>query len=129
MNISSLTGNITKDCEIQEFGDSKYVVFTVAENLFNGVDKDPHTNYIDVKYKINNASFFKDTLTKGKKVTVIGEFRIKKNVKDDKTYYNHMINARDVDLPEKEKKTVNTETQQQESNQSSNNDLDDEIPF
>ena len=40
-----------------------------------------------------------------------------------------MINARDVDLPEKEKKTVNTGTQQAESNQSSNDDLDDEIPF
>ena len=129
MNIISLTGNITKDCEIKEFGEGKYVVFTVAENLFNGQGKDPHTNYIDVKYKINNADFFKDTLTKGKKVTVNGELRIKKNVKDGKTYFNHMINARDVDLPEKEKKTLNTGTQQAESNQSSNDDLDDEIPF
>ena len=121
----SLTGNITKDCEIKEFGEDKFVMFTIAENLYNGKGKDAHTNYIDVKYKINNADFFQKTLTKGKKVTVNGELRIKKNVKDGKTYFNVMINARDVDLPEKDDQK---KTEKVESNKPSG-DLDDEIPF
>tara|TARA_E500000318_G_C3561024_1_gene213425 strand:- start:1201 stop:1575 length:375 start_codon:yes stop_codon:yes gene_type:complete len=124
MNIISLTGNIVKDCEIKTFGEDKFVLFTIAENLYNGKGKDEHTNYIDVKLKRDNVDFFEKTLRKGEKVTVNGELRIKKSKgKDGVMYTNVGINCKEIDLPPKR----DGETESKESPKSP--PLDDEIPF
>ena len=118
MNVISLTGNLTKNCEVKAFGEDKYVLFTLAENLYNGEGKDEHVNYVDVKLKRKNTSFFEKTLLKGKKVTVIGELRIKKSKGNDgQNYTNVGINCRDIELPPKK------------NDDKVDNDLDDEIPF
>jgi single-stranded DNA-binding protein len=124
MNVISLTGNIVKDCDIKTFGEDKFVLFTIAENLYNGKGNDEHTNYIDVKLKRDNVDFFEKTLIKGKTVTVIGELRVKKSKgKDGLMYTNVGINCRDIQLPPKD----NSETNETTSKKSP--PLDDEIPF
>ena len=124
MNVISLTGNITKDCEIKKFGEDKFVLFTIAENLYNGKGNDEHVNYIDVKLKRENTDFFAKTLVKGERITVIGELRVKKSKGNDgQNYTNVGINCRDIQLPPKKDGATTSEETATDSG------LDDEIPF
>lgn len=75
-----LSGNLTSDCEITKDG-REFIKFTVAAKEFND---DKPTFYACRMSK----TAISESLTKGRRVTIIGQLKIEVNVKDDKTYVN-----------------------------------------
>lgn len=75
INISSLSGNLTKDAELKTF-DSGYGVlnFTIASNkrVKKGDDWEDKPSFIPCKYFSKGAEKLKQFLTKGKPIVVSG---------------------------------------------------------
>ena len=127
MKVITIFGRLTKDGEVRETSRGKFVTFSVAVN--DGYKENQTTIYFDVAY---NREGIAPYLTKGKQVTVHGDF--KTSVYNDKTYLK--IQAYKVELGatiEGAPKTVAEVSQQNNrmaEGQSIADDLgDDEIPF
>ena len=127
MKVITIFGRLTKDGEVRETSRGKFVTFSVAVN--DGYKENQTTIFFDVAY---NREGIAPYLTKGKQVTVHGDF--KTNVHNDKTYLK--IQAYKVELGatiEGAPKTVAEVSQQNNrmaEGQSIADDLgDDEIPF
>ena len=127
MKVITIFGRLTKDGEVRETSRGKFVTFSVAVN--DGYKENQTTIYFDVAY---NKEGIAPYLTKGKQVTVHGDF--KTNVHNDKTYLK--IQAYKVELGstiEGAPKTVAEVSQQNNrmaEGQSVADDLgNDEIPF
>jgi len=127
MKVITIFGRLTKNGEVRETSRGKFVTFSVAVN--DGYKENQTTIFFDVAY---NREGIAPYLTKGKQVTVHGDF--KTNVHNDKTYLK--IQAYKVELGatiEGAPKTVAEVSQQNNrmaEGQSLQDDLgDDEIPF
>ena len=79
MKVITIFGRLTKDCEVRQTDTGKFVTFSVAVN--EGNKENQTTIFFDVAY---NREGIAPYLTKGKQVTVHGDF--KTNVHNDKTY-------------------------------------------
>ena len=127
MKVITIFGRLTKNGEVRQTDTGKFVTFSVAVN--DGYKENQTTIFFDVAY---NREGIAPYLTKGKQVTVHGDF--KTNVHNDKTYLK--IQAYKVELGatiEGAPKTVAEVSQQNNrmaEGQSIADDLgDDEIPF
>ena len=89
MKVITIFGRLTKDCEVRQTDTGKFVTFSVAVN--DGYKENQTTIYFDVAY---NREGIAPYLTKGKQVTVNGDF--KTTVHNDKTYLK--IQANRVEL-------------------------------
>jgi len=134
MKVITIFGRLTKDGEVRETSRGKFVTFSVAVN--DGYKENQTTIYFDVAY---NKEGIAPYLTKGKQVTVHGDF--KTTVHNDKTYlkiqaYKVELGAgetrqRDMTVDEfvKKDRDVGLQNRMAEG-QSVADDLgDDEIPF
>ena len=77
-NYSSVTieGNATRDAEKKIIRDDKQVCnFSLAINHYSKDLSDPKVSYIDVEAWDKLGEFCSDTITKGKRVMVVGELR------------------------------------------------------
>ena len=127
MKVITIFGRLTKDGEVRQTDTGKFVTFSVAVN--EGYGENQTAIFFDVAYNRENIAPY---LTKGKQVTVHGDF--KTSVYNDKTYLK--IQAYKVELGatiEGAPKTVAEVSQQNNrmaEGQSVSDDLgDDEIPF
>ena len=89
MKVITIFGRLTKDCEVRQTDTGKFVTFSVAVN--EGYKENQTAIFFDVAY---NREVIAPYLTKGKQVTVHGDF--KTNVHNDKTYLK--IQAYKVEL-------------------------------
>ena len=125
MKVITIFGRLTKDGEVRETSRGKFVTFSVAVN--DGYKENQTTIYFDVAY---NKEGIAPYLTKGKQVTVHGDF--KTTVHNDKTYLK--IQAYRVELGagetrQRDMTPVKNDNRMAEG-QSVADDLgDDEIPF
>ncbi len=127
MKVITIFGRLTKDGEVRQTDTGKFVTFSVAVN--EGYGENQQAIFFDVAY---NREGIAPYLTKGKQVTVHGDF--KTSVYNDKTYLK--IQAYKVEFGatiEGAPKTVAEVSQQNNrmaEGQSVADDLgDDEIPF
>ena len=125
MKVITIFGRLTKDGEVRETSRGKFVTFSVAVN--DGYKENQTTIYFDVAY---NKEGIAPYLTKGKQVTVHGDF--KTTVHNDKTYLK--IQAYRVELGAGETKQRDTmpvkNDNRMSEGQSVSDDLgEDEIPF
>lgn len=125
MKVITIFGRLTKDGEVRETSRGKFVTFSVAVN--DGYKENQTTIYFDVAY---NKEGIAPYLTKGKQVTVHGDF--KTTVHNDKTYLK--IQAYRVELGAGETKQRDTmpvkNDNRMSEGQSVADDLgEDEIPF
>ena len=79
MKVITIFGRLTKDCEVRQTDTGKFVTFSVAVN--EGYKENQTAIFFDVAY---NREGIAPYLTKGKQVTVHGDF--KTSVYNDKTY-------------------------------------------
>lgn len=119
-NTICVVGNLVRDSEIKTFGEEKFLSFSIADNVFQGRDREDHVNFIDVLYYTKNPEKFIDSFKKGSQATVMGEMKARVQEKNGKHYLNIGIRANKLPFPPKEKKGNGVETQKE---------LDDEIPF
>ena len=117
MNNITVVGNLTADAEVKTFGDSKFIAMKIADNVYQGKDKDDHVNYYDILYGNSSADKMVSAYKKGTQVTVIGQVKAMLNESGGKHYMNLGIRSYNVSLPPKE------------NNGGSDKTLDDEIPF
>jgi len=89
MKVITIFGRLTKDGEVRQTDTGKFVTFSVAVN--DGFKENQTTIYFDVAYNHEGIAPY---LTKGKQVTVHGDF--KTSVYNDKTYLK--IQAYKVEL-------------------------------
>ena len=89
MKVITIFGRLTKDCEVRQTDTGKFVTFSVAVN--EGYKENQTAIFFDVAY---NREGIAPYLTKGKQVTVHGDF--KTSVYNDKTYLK--IQAYKVEL-------------------------------
>jgi len=127
MKVITIFGRLTKDCEVRQTDTGKFVTFSVAVN--EGYKENQTAIFFDVAY---NREGIAPYLTKGKQVTVHGDF--KTSVYNDKTYLK--IQAYKVELGstiEGAPKTVAEVSDQNnrmaEGQTVEAKDFDDEIPF
>ena len=118
----TVVGNLFADAEVKNFGDQKFIAFKMADNVYQGQDKDDHVHTIDVLFGNRSADEMVKYYKKGVQVTVIGQVKAKLNESGGKTYLNMGIRSYNVSLPPKVKNNDNDD-------KSKNDDLDDEIPF
>ena len=115
MNNVTVVGNLTEDAKVQKFGDQKFISMKIADNIYQGKDKDDHVNYYDILFGNSKADTMVEIYKKGVQVTVIGQMKAKLNESNGKHYMNLGIRSYNVSLPPKKDET--------------DSELDDEIPF
>ena len=96
MNTLILVGNITKDAETRQAGDSTVTGFGLAEN--KKIKGEAVTVFYDCAIWGDRGTKIAQYLTKGGQVTVIGEL-MPPRLKDGKVYLDVRVN--DVSLPVK----------------------------
>jgi single-stranded DNA-binding protein len=72
-----ITGNCVKDADIQSNDKGDVLVFTVAQNQYNGKNRDETTNYFECRKTGPGIQRLAEMLHKGVKVTVVGEQSIR----------------------------------------------------
>jgi len=94
MNTITLAGNLGSDPEIKDAGGTRLAVLNLAVSQYEGPNKESTTGWWTVNLWAG-MSKFADNLSKGDKVAVVGEVKIRKY--KDKYYYD--VNARQVFTP------------------------------
>lgn len=92
-----LSGNLAADCEVVSGKDNKeFLRFTVAakDSL---AEKDEKPTYYTCRMAKTGVA---DRLKKGRYVALIGNLRVTRNVKDDKTYTNLDVWVQSLDAPQ-----------------------------
>ena len=97
MQIIFITGNLAADCEIVKGkDDAEFVRFNVAVNDAKaGSDEKP--TYYNCRMAKTGVV---ERLKKGRYVALVGNLRISKNVKDDKTFTNLDLWVQSLDAPQ-----------------------------
>lgn len=140
MNRYTAIGNLTKDPECKEAGNSKVCKFAIAINEFyysNG-DKKQNTIYIDVECWSKQAENCTKFLSKGKKVAIDGKLKVNSWEKNGQKYNKiyclaekvHFLGGEDIDSGSKDNspKPPKAEEPTRESQSDDYDDIDD-IPF
>ena len=127
MKVITIFGRLTKDCEVRQTDTGKFVTFSVAVN--EGYKENQTAIFFDVAY---NREGIAPYLTKGKQVTVHGDF--KTNVYNDKTYlkiqaYKVELGATIEGAPKTVAEVSDQNNRMAEGQKVEAQDFDDEIPF
>jgi single-stranded DNA-binding protein len=127
MKVITIFGRLTKNGEVRQTDTGKFVTFSVAVN--EGYKENQTAIFFDVAY---NREGIAPYLTKGKQVTVHGDF--KTSVYNDKTYLK--IQAYKVELgstiegaPKNVAEVSDQNNRMAEGQKVEAQDFDDEIPF
>ena len=77
MNKVYLIGNITKDLELQYFGEEKrtFVKFTLAVNEYSSSRKEVITNFINIIAFDKKAEILSKYISKGSRLSIDGKLR------------------------------------------------------
>jgi single-strand DNA-binding protein len=77
MNKVYLIGRITRDLELQYFGNGErsYVKFTLAVDQYNPTSKEPSTNFIDIVAFDKKAEILSKYVAKGHKLSIEGKIK------------------------------------------------------
>ena len=77
MNKVYLIGNVTKDLELQHYGDTQrsYVQFTLAVDEYNSATKEKSANFISVVAFDRKAEILSQYIVKGSKLSIQGKIR------------------------------------------------------
>ena len=57
MNNVTVVGNLTEDAKVQKFGDQKFISMKIADNIYQGKDKDDHVNYYDICILLSSITY------------------------------------------------------------------------
>jgi len=123
MKVITIAGNLGKSAEVQSNQKGEFLTFSVA--VTEGSKENQKTNWFScISYQTNIAQY----LQKGTKVVVQGSLSIEE--KGDRTFHNirasHIKFWNDRNTME----TIsNSEVKQNQSDNTSHQDFDDEIPF
>ena len=98
MNKIILSGRLTKDIELKQFGDTKVVNNTIA--VYGGKDKDNNdiSYFFDFKAFGFNADRLKEHAQKGSKIVIEGNLRQDKWEKDNEKFSKVMIYVDSVEI-------------------------------
>ena len=127
MKVITIFGRLTKNGEVRQTDTGKFVTFSVAVN--EGYGENQTAIFFDVAY---NREGIAPYLTKGKQVTVHGDF--KTSVYNDKTYlkiqaYKVDLGATIEDAPKTVAEVSDQNNRMAEGQKVEAQDFDDEIPF
>jgi len=95
-NVIVLEGNLTKEPEVKQVGESKVAKFGLAVNR-RMKDKD-EVDFFDVEVWGKSADFVEQFVTKGANVTVVGEARQDRWEKDGKNLSKVFFRGNSVQL-------------------------------
>lgn len=138
MNKYIAIGNLTKNPECRDAGQSKVCSFALAINEYyytNG-SKNQTTTYIDVETWNKQAENCTKFLSKGKKVAIEGKLKMNSWEKDGKKFSKlfcvadrvHFLASEDLDSSNTKPQANTTQEEKLENTQSEIDDIDD-IPF
>jgi len=131
MNKYIFNGNITKDAEVRQAGQSTVCSFTVAVN--DGYGDKKHTEFVKCSLWGKRAEGgLPKFLTKGASVLVEGSPRLDKREHEGKTYADISVRVNELDLIGGRNDSGNTgapETKRELKQEAMSDDLDDPIPF
>ena len=128
LNTITLSGRLTSDADVKNFNDNTVFNFSLAFNTTKKTNNEwvEQSNFIQVSFW-SKASFFNDTLKKGRKIVVIGEIIMQTYTNKDHVEVKQIkLNAREITIfPSKD------DAQVPEKNVKStiSSDFDDDIPF
>ena len=109
MNITTITGNLTKDWEIRKSKDGNTTIATnvIADNDFHN----ERTNFFNIKVIGKIADSYSKYTGKGSKVTIVGKMSLTdytdKNG-EQKQWFEVMVQQLDSHAPKKNNETKNT---------------------
>lgn len=107
MNTIVITGNLVSKPTKYESEEYTILKFRVANNYYQGKEKDRGTNFIDCTMRGAFAKISYDILDSGSPVTVYGELRTDNyTTKEGEPASKLFINVRDIVLPPKSKDTT-----------------------
>ena len=113
MNITTITGNLTKDWEVKKSKDGKTTIATnvIADNDF----QNERTNFFNIKVIGKIADSYAKYTGKGSKVTVIGKMSLTNYEKngEQKQWFKVLVQQLDSHAPKK----VNNENNETEINE------------
>ena len=126
MNKIILSGRLTKDIELQTFGDTKVVNNTIA--VYGGTDT---THFFDFKAFGFNADRLKEHATKGSKIVIEGNLRQDKWEKDGTKYSKEVVYVDSVEIMSGsvEENTPQNVKKQVESTAKKMSIEDDNLPY
>ena len=109
MNITTITGNLTKDWEIRKSKDGNTTIATnvIADNDFHN----ERTNFFNIKVIGKIADSYSKYTGKGGKVTVIGKMSLTNYTDkngEQKQWFEVMVQQLDSHAPKKNNETKNT---------------------
>ena len=127
MNITTITGNLTKDWEIRKSKDGNTTIATnvIADNDFHN----ERTNFFNIKVIGKIADSYSKYTGKGGKVTVIGKMSLTNYTDkngEQKQWFEVMVQQLDSHAPKKETAEKPKAAPKQEEDEI---DVSDDFPF
>jgi len=109
MNITTITGNLTKDWEIRKSKDGNTTIATnvIADNDFHN----ERTNFFNIKVIGKIADSYSKYTGKGSKVTIVGKMSLTNYTDkngEQKQWFEVMVQQLDSHAPKKNNETKNT---------------------
>lgn len=103
INQVTISGNLTRDCEVRHAASKDVCSFTVAVNdsWNDGGEWKDRTNYIDCDYWVSSADKVAPMLSKGAKVAVSGKLRWSQWEKDGQKRSKVTVTASSVEFMSK----------------------------
>ena len=131
MNKIILSGRLTKDIELKQFGDTKVVNNTIA--VYGGKDKDNNdiSYFFDFKAFGFNADRLKEHAQKGSKIVIEGNLRQDKWEKDNEKYSKVVVYVDSIEIMSgsTEENTPQNVKKQVESTAKKMSMDDDNLPY
>ena len=109
MNITTITGNLTKDWEIRKSKDGNTTIATnvIADNDFHN----ERTNFFNIKVIGKIADSYSKYTGKGSKVTIVGKMSLTNYTDkngEQKQWFEVIVQQLDSHAPKKNNETKNT---------------------
>lgn len=128
INVITISGNVGKDAVLRVTPNGKHIA-TFSLPAKSGFGDNEKTSWLQCKMFGAMAEKLTQSITKGAKVTVTGEFLVEEWDRNDGSKASApTILVRDIDLPPKQGNSAPS-NQQHSRGQSTAPDYDDSIPF
>lgn len=124
MNITTITGNLTKDWELKKSKDGKT---TIATNVIADNDHQAErTNFFNIKVIGKIGESYAKYTGKGSKVTIVGKMSLTNYEKngEQKQWFEVLVQQLDSHTPKK-----NTENNEIDNNDNVEIDAENDFPF
>lgn len=124
MNKLLITGRITKDIELKEYGDLKVVNNTIAVYMGKDKDKNDITNFFDFKAFGYGADKLSSQAQKGSKIAIEGSLKQETWESDGANKSKVVIYADNIEIMDAKKETKDNEIVEDKKEE-----MRDELPF